>query len=121
MFEHAGIDAELLLWIGALQKNPAAISLLEQVRRDRHHALETAHLRGRPHVDVKIGGFTDWVLADDQAKARHYPIFSGFFGPFEGHKDHRVILIIFADSFHFMDSWNAMLLQLVGLTDAGEH
>src|SRR5688572_33475378 len=103
MFEHAGVNAELLLGVRALQKNSAAISLLEQVRRDRHHALKTAHLRWRPHVDVKIGRLADWALTNDQSEARHNPVFFGLSGPLESHKHHRMVLIVFAESFELMD------------------
>ena len=38
MLQHARVDAHLIVRIRALQKNPTAISLFEQMSRDRHHA-----------------------------------------------------------------------------------
>ena len=82
----------------------------QQVRRDRHHALQTADLGRRSHVDVKIGRFTHWIFTDDQAEARHAPIFFSFSRAFERHKGHRVVLVGFADSFQFMDHRNVVFL-----------
>ena len=82
---------------------------------------KTGHFRRRPHVDVKIGRFADRIFANDQTKARHHPVDFGFFRPFVGHENHRVILIVLADAVELMHDGNAVFLELRRRTDTGQH
>src|SRR5215813_9127413 len=74
VFQHAGIDSWQLMGIPALEKNPPSVSLLEQVGRYRHHALDARYFCRRSHVDVKIRTVVERILPDDEPKTRNNPV-----------------------------------------------
>src|SRR6266542_1501585 len=121
MLEHARIDIQLIVRISAMQKDSAAIALLEQVRRNRHHALQTRYFRRRPHVDVKIRRLADRISPNDQTEARHDPIYLGLLWSFVSHKNHGMVLIVLADAVQLVHDGNSMLLELRRWSDAGQH
>src|SRR5262245_59019127 len=112
MFQHRGIDAHLIMRIGALQVNSAAVALLQQMRRARHHPLQTSYFGWWPHIDVKISRLPDGILADDQTEARYHPVFFGLLRSFVSHEHDRMIVIVLADTFELMHHRDIVFLEL---------
>src|SRR3990172_3855456 len=119
--KHLRIDLRQFIWIRTLQENPAAVSLLQEVRGYRHHPLDPLDLRGGAHDDVKIGAIPDGIFLDQEPEARHNPVLTKTLGPFKSHVNHRMVLIVLADSLQGMDYRNAQPLQLFFRPEAREH
>ena len=74
MFQHARIDSRQFMGVRALEKNAPAVTLFQEMRRYRHHALNARDFGRRPHIDVKIRAVVNRVFLDDEPETRNDPI-----------------------------------------------
>src|SRR5439155_20683025 len=121
LFHHAGIDSWQYMQLSALEIDSSAVSLFLYMRRLRHHALDAGDLRRRSHDDVEIWTIVKRVFFDDEPEAGNHPSLFRFLWSLERHEDDRVVVIVLADAFQFVNQRNPVFLQLRFRTHAREH
>ena len=70
---------------------------------------------------MEIPAIPDRVALDNESETRDDPVLLKVFGPFKGHVDDGVVLIVFADAVHSVDHPNPMPLQTCRRADTGKH
>ena len=123
MLQHARIDHRQIRRIRTLQRQAAAIGLLQQVTGEADHVADPGNRGDVAQDDVKIDILARRIAfeIEFQGRAAARVRLETVRFRFQRHRHHGMVLIIFADAVESMDDRNAMTFQLIARADAREH
>src|SRR5262249_40757179 len=120
---HARIDTRQVRRVGSLQRQSAAIGLLQQVTREADHVANSGNGSDLAQDDVKIDALERRIALEIELQRRAAAPVRLVAARFrlERHRYYWMILIVFTDALQRTHDGNSVALELSARADAREH